>query len=283
MNISKRLIFNRRSAGGSGATFYAQQTSQGTGDGLSEANASDVSSIPWGSMVANDTIYLMDTVTDPIVVGASGITVRGDLAGRELLHDTTIANPTSGFVWNNGGNCKMYGGHYTSGNNDCILIKGAYDIELFNVQASNCRNNQNISFDGTGTAICNDIISTGAADDGVTGHDSANVTIQGASTSITGNSEGVAVAGTGSTTIIGVTIEGNTLWDVVFEVDIQDSTIGKIHGTRDVTLSNVNVTTLLECNPATTATVTANDCVIEGYRNRCRHHRNLYKLFSYRF
>jgi len=225
------------------ANWYASQLGAGTKDGTSEANASEAINIPYASMGVRDTLYLMDTITEPLVIGASDIDVRGDLAGRELIHNTEVANPGSGFKWSNSGESRMYGGTYTSGNNDCILFDGSYDLEAFDVVATNCRNNQNISCDGNGTAIWNNLTSTGAFDDGITGHDNVVVTIQGQGTSITGNSEGVAVTGTGYSIIRDCTITGNTLYDTNFRIDAEDCTIGKVYTSGgNVKLNRVNVT-----------------------------------------
>jgi len=228
--------------------WYASQLGAGTKDGTSEANASDVAGIPYASMGVRDVLYLMDTITDPLVIGTSDIDIRGDLAGRELIHNTEIANPSSGFTWNNAGEARMYGGTYTSGNIECIMLKGDYNLEAFNVTATNCRNNQNITCDGTGTSVWTDLTSTGALDDGITGHDSASITIQGQGTNITGNSEGVALAGTGTTTIRDCSITGNTYADVTFGVDAEDCTFGNIQARTNETikLNRVNVTGIIK-------------------------------------
>jgi hypothetical protein len=229
-------------------TWYASQLGAGTKDGTSEANAAEISNVPYSSMGVRDTLYLLDTITDEINIGASNIDVRGDFAGRELIHNTEVANPYSGFIWVDGGNIKMYGGTYTKGNINCMLFDGDYNLQAFNVTASDCRNNQNISLDGTGTSVWNDLTSTGASDDGVTGHDSATVTIQGAGTNISGNSEGVAMAGTSKAIIRNCTITGNTSTDVTFGVDAEDCTFGTIEGRGGsiVKLNRVNVTTLIK-------------------------------------
>jgi hypothetical protein len=246
-------------------TWYAQQTAAGTGDGTSEATASNIAGIPWGSMGTRDTVYLMDTITDPIVVGASNIDIRGDLAGRLLTHDTN-GSATSGFLWTDAGVSNMYGGTYTRGSVECIMINGDYTFEAFNVTATNGLTNQNVTCDGTGTSIWNDLTSTGAPDDGITGHDSANTTIQGLGTSITGNGEGVAMAGTGTTTIKDCTITGNTSYDVSFRADLTDVTIGKYnHNAGTANLTRVNVTELFDFTNfgGAVSTLNANDCVFE--------------------
>jgi len=229
------------------STWYASQLGAGTKDGTSESNAAEISNVPYASMGVRDTLYLMDTITDQITIGASDIDVRGDLAGRELIHNTEIANPTSGFKWANAGVARMYGGTYTKGNINCILFDGAYDLETFNVVVTDCRNNQNISLDGTGTAVLNNLTSTGAFDDGVTGHDSANVTIQGLNTNISGNSEGIAMAGTSVLKVRNCTITGNTTADVTFGVDAEDCTFGIIESRSGsvVKLNRVTVTNII--------------------------------------
>ena len=229
-------------------TWYASQLGAGTKDGTSEANAAEISSIPYASMGVRDTLYLMDTITEPLVIGASNIDVRGDFAGRELIHNTEVANPNSGFIWVDGGNIKMYGGTYTKGNINCMLFDGDYNLQAFNVTASDCRNNQNISLDGTGTSVWNDLTSTGASDDGVTGHDSAIVTIQGQGTNISGNGEGVAMVNTSTTIIRNCTITGNTISDVTFGVDAEDCTFGNIESrsNSNVKLNRVNVTGIIK-------------------------------------
>ena len=229
-------------------TWYASQLGAGTKDGTSEANAAEISNVPYSSMGVRDTLYLMDTITDQITITASNIDVRGDLTGRELIHNTEVANPSSGFVWVDAGDAKMYGGTYTKGNLNCIIFEGDYNLETFNVTASDCRNNQNISLDGTGTSVWNNLTSTGAADDGVTGHDSATVTIQGAGTNITGNSEGVAMVNTCTTIIRNCTITGNTISDVTFGVDAEDCTFGNIESrsNSNVKLNRVNVTGIIK-------------------------------------
>jgi hypothetical protein len=248
--------------------WYAQQTTSGTGDGTSVENASNIADIPWGSMGTRDTVYLMDTITDPIVVGASNIDIRGDLAGRLLIHDTNGfgGSLASGFKWVNAGVSNMYGGTYTRGAEECIKLDGAYDVETFNVITTDGVLNQNINLNGTGTSIWNDLTSTGAPDDGITGHEAANVTIQGQGTSITGNSEGVAMAGTGTTIIRNCTIEGNTLFDVTFNADIQNATIGKINNGGGVSnYSNVLVSENYSFTNfgGGSATLNAEDCIFE--------------------
>tara|TARA_R110001599_G_scaffold112657_5_gene277522 strand:- start:46 stop:1716 length:1671 start_codon:yes stop_codon:yes gene_type:complete len=229
-------------------TWYASQLGAGTKDGTSEANAAEISNVPYSSMGVRDTLYLLDTITDEINIGASNIDVRGDFAGRELIHNTEVANPNSGFIWVDGGNIKMYGGTYTKGNINCMLFDGDYNLQAFNVTASDCRNNQNISLDGTGTSVWNDLTSTGASDDGVTGHDSAIVTIQGQGTNISGNGEGVAMVNTSTTIIRNCTITGNTISDVTFGVDAEDCTFGNIESrsNSNVKLNRVNVTGIIK-------------------------------------
>ena len=179
------------SSGASAQNWYASQLGAGVRDGTSEADAAAISNVPYSSMSARDTLYLLDTITDPINIGASNIDVRGDFTGRELIHNTEVANPNYGFTWVDGGNIKMYGGTYTKGNISCMLFEGDYNLQAFNVTSSDCRNNQNISLEGTGISVWDNLTSTGAFDDGVTGHDSATVTIQGAGTNISGHSEGL--------------------------------------------------------------------------------------------
>jgi len=229
---------------GCSVNWYVSQLGSGTKDGKSEANASDAVGIPYASMGARDVLYLMDTITEPLVIGASDIDIRGDLAGRELIHNTEVADPSSGFIWNNAGESRMYGGTYTSGRINCMIFEGDYNLETFNVTATNCRTNQNISCDGTGTIVFNNVTSTGAADDGITGHDSATVTVQGQGTNITGNGEGVALAGTGTATIRNCTITGNTNYDVTFGVDAEDCTFGNMNPRTNsvIKLNRVNVT-----------------------------------------
>ena len=228
--------------------WYASQLGAGTKDGTSEANASDVSGIPYSSMGVRDVLYLMDTITEQLVIGASDIDIRGDLAGRELIHNTEVANPSSGFSWNNAGEAKMYGGTYTSGRVNCMLFEGAYNLEAFNVSATNCRENQNISCEGTGNSVWTDLTSTGALDDGITGHEAASITIQGQGTSITGNGEGLALTGTGTATARDCTITGNTNADITFGVDAEDCTFGNIQSRTNETikLNRVNVTGTIE-------------------------------------
>ena len=246
--MSRRRVVMMLLGSNSTSTWYASQLGAGTKDGTSEANASDATGIPYASMGVRDTLYLMDTITEPLFITASDIDIRGDLAGRELIHNTEVANPSSGLYWPDAGEAKMYGGTYTSGNINCILINGNYNLETFNVSATNCRNNQNISLDGTGTSVWNDVTSTGAFDDGITGHDSATVTVQGQGTNITGNGEGVAFGGTSTVFVRDCSITGNTNFDVSGAVDAEDCTFDRMNPRANTTikLNRVTVTDLIK-------------------------------------
>jgi len=253
------------SSGASAQNWYASQLGAGAKDGTSEADAAAISNVPYSSMGARDTLYLLDTITDAITIGASNIDVRGDFAGRELIHNTEVANPNHGFTWVDGGNIKMYGGTYTKGNINCMLFEGDYNLQAFNVTTSDCRNNQNISLEGTGISVWDNLTSTGALDDGVTGHDSATVTIQGAGTNISGNSEGVAMAGTSKAIIRNCTIIGNTTADVTFGVDAEDCVFGIIEarGGSTVKLNRVTVTNTVKDQGGAAYDIT--NSVIEGF------------------
>lgn len=69
------------------ATYYVTETTQGTGDGSSYANAMSVEAHNSGAFNPDDTIYLCDTITSTVVPPSSGtdghlISYKGDYAGH---------------------------------------------------------------------------------------------------------------------------------------------------------------------------------------------------------
>ena len=256
------------------STWYASQLGAGTKDGTSEANASDATSIPYASMGVRDTLYLMDTITDQITIEASDIDVRGDLVGRELILNATGINV--GLSINSKTGIKIYGGTYTNATVSNINLEGTAEVETFNVIATNS-GNQNVQHLDDTIAIHNNVTATGGFDDGISGHERSNITLNGNSTNISLNNQGVNVVehcvvnincNIGTNTLNDVAIVNNSGSGVV-TATLNNCSAGIVVGSvaSKIILNNANVTTILESDGSASgdSEVEANNSVIELY------------------
>jgi len=253
--------------------WYASQLGAGTKDGTSEANASDVSGIPYASMGVRDSLYLMDTITDSLSIGASDIDIRGDLSGRELVLDATSQSIGLTAISKTG--VKIYGGTYTNATVSNLSFEGSSEVETFNLVATDS-GNQNLQHLDDTVAVHNNLTATGGIDDGVSGHERANITISGNDTNISGNNQGVNVVEHCVLTI-NCNIGANTQDDVsivnnfgsgLVTATLNNCSAGTVIGRSGskIVLNNANITTVLENDGGALPTeIEANDSVIEEY------------------
>lgn len=260
--------------GSNTSTWYASQLGAGTKDGTSEANASDVTGIPYASMGVRDTLYLMDTITESLDIGASDIDIKGDLAGRELTLDAT--GKTTGLSINSKTGINIYGGIYKNANVSNVVFNGTSEVETFNIISTNS-GNQNIQHLDDAIAIHNNLTSTGGVDDGVSGHERANITINGSGTNISANKQGVNVVENciltincdiGTNTQDDVSIVNNSGSGLV-TATLNNCSAGIVVGDKDskIVLNNASVTTKLQINGSglDDSEIEGNNSVIEFY------------------
>ena len=255
--------------------WYASQLGAGTKDGTSEANASDISGIPYGSMGLGDNLYLMGTVTDTVRIETNDINVRGDLAGKELTLDATGLN--AGLIVDSKTGLKIYGGTYTNATVSNIHLEGTAEVETFNAITTNS-GNQNVQHLDDTIAIHNNITATGGFDDGISGHERANITLNGDGTNISGNNQGVNVI-EHCVVNINCNIGANTSEDVsltnnfgsgVATANLNNCSAGVVIANRGskIVLNNANITTSLDIEGVSAAfgEVEANNSVIKQLR-----------------
>jgi len=259
-----------------GETFYYVRPAgdtYGAGDGTTYDDAwAGFDEIDW-DVVSGNSLYIAGTHTESLTVGADSVTIRGDYS-----EDSGIINNTASIsdlvTINNKQNIILNSLTVTNATQSNIVITGNSTVTTNDCLLQDS-GNQNLQCEGTSVSTHNNIICTGGVDDGVSGHDTAIITLNGSSTNISGNNQGVNVI-ENCVININCNIGVNTQYDIygvnntgsgVVTINMSNVSTAIVFSQTDclINLTNCQVTTSLTVNGTVpgTASAIATNCIIE--------------------
>ena len=190
------------------ATFYVRPagTTYGNGDGKSYANAWSGASEFNSKQVTNSIVYVCGTFEqDSFVVDANNITLRGDYDGDPGVIDGED-NGGLGVTMDGLTGVKIYSLRIINHLSANLQLNGDCEIQTFNIDVSGSGDQGVQHFENT-VAIHNNLSGDNCFDEVISGHQSAQITLNGGS--LTNSNSGINAVGDGLITVNGTTFSGN--------------------------------------------------------------------------
>ena len=240
-----KQMFRGNGMGVSLQTFYVRPTgtTYGNGDGTSYANAWSGASEFNSKQVTNSIVYVCGTFQqENFTVSVNNLTIRGDAVEEVGIIDGENING-SGVIMTDILNFKAYEIkviNHTGGN---IAFNGTCTAETFNIEVSGS-GDQGVQHFGNTVAVHNGLIGDNCFDEVISGHESAQITLNGGS--LTNSNSGINAVGEGLITVNGTTFSGN-----VFDLNIPDVGLSCV-------ANNCTFSSKLRCDR--NANLTLNNC-----------------------
>jgi hypothetical protein len=264
--VSNRKIVKAIStqAGGGVKTWYVRPSggSYGDEDGTSYDTAWDgFANIDWtaSGVQPNDTLYICGTHNELLTIGGSGesgkpITIRGDYEGDAGVVDSQDTR-NIGIQISSINYVTLTSLSTIDAVVSCLNIQGTSTGIVTNSIIATGSGNQGIQHLNSVSATHNNPTSTGNVDDGISGHDSANIIINGGT--ITNNSDGINIIEDVRCTVNGpITFLGNATQDIYMTQSTTEESVV-------ATINDVDIP--VSINISLGAKAVLNNCNIEGY------------------